>query len=291
MIWLVGNNGMLGTEVESLLRSDGAEYVASDREVDITQPGAISDFLARPRRGALLEWIVNCAAYTAVDRAEDEPEMAHALNAEGPLNLARAAAESGASLLHISTDYVFNGAKDGDYLEEDTPDPASEYGRSKLAGELAIRKTLDRHLILRTAWLYGRNGKNFVDTMLRLFHERAEVQVVSDQAGNPTYARDLARAIVAILSRGGNPFGTFHYSNEGRTSWFEFAKAIYQEALARGIANDGVRLVPIHTSEYPTKAQRPRNSCLAKEKIRRELGIAIRGWREALVDYLQEKAG
>jgi dTDP-4-dehydrorhamnose reductase len=291
MIWLVGNKGMLGTEVESLLKQDGAEYVATDREVDITHPGAVSESLLRLRGGARLEWIVNCAAYTAVDLAEDEPGAARALNAEGPLNLSRAAAEAGASLLHISTDYVFNGMKDGDYTEEDVPDPASAYGRSKLEGELAIRKTLDRHLIIRTAWLYGRNGKNFVDTMLKLFHERREVRVVRDQIGNPTYARDLARAIVAILRHSGNRCGTFHYTNEGRTSWFDFAKAIYQEALSRGIANDGVELVPIATTEYPTKAVRPRNSCLAKEKITREFGISIRGWREALIGYLQEKAG
>ena len=291
MIWLVGNRGMLGAEVDSLLREDKAEYVASDREVDITQPGAVSEFLLRPQGGARLEWIVNCAAYTAVDRAEDEPEMARALNAEGPLNLARAAAEAGASLLHISTDYVFNGMKDGDYTEEDAPDPASAYGRSKLEGEHAIRKTLDRHLIIRTAWLYGRNGKNFVDTMVGLFRERREVRVVCDQTGNPTYARDLARAIAAILRHSGNRYGTFHYTNEGRTSWFELAKAIYQEALSRGVAKAGVELVPIATTEYPTKAVRPRNSCLSKEKIKREFGISIRGWREALVDYLQEKAG
>jgi dTDP-4-dehydrorhamnose reductase len=156
MIWLVGNKGMLGTEVESLLKQDGAEYVATDREVDITHPGAVSESLLRLRGGARLEWIVNCAAYTAVDLAEDEPGAARALNAEGPLNLSRAAAEAGASLLHISTDYVFNGMKDGDYTEEDVPDPASAYGRSKLEGELAIRTTLDRHLIIRTAWLSTR---------------------------------------------------------------------------------------------------------------------------------------
>jgi dTDP-4-dehydrorhamnose reductase len=127
--------------------------------------------------------------------------------------------------------------------------------------------------------------------MLKLFHERREVRVVRDQIGNPTYARDLARAIVAILRHSGNRCGTFHYTNEGRTSWFDFAKAIYQEALSRGIANDGVELVPIATTEYPTKAVRPRNSCLAKEKITREFGISIRGWREALIGYLQEKAG
>jgi dTDP-4-dehydrorhamnose reductase len=291
MIWLVGNKGMLGTEVESLLRENGAQFAASDREVDVSQPGVVAEFLGSILRTARLTWIVNCAAYTAVDRAEDEPQIAHALNAVAPLNLSRAAAESGASLLHISTDYVFNGNKDGDYLEGDPTNPTSAYGRSKLEGELAIRGAVDRHVILRTAWLYGRNGKNFVDTMLNLFRERRDVRVVNDQTGNPTYARDLARAIIAILGHGGDHYGTFHFTNAGSATWFEFASAIYEEALSRGLSKQGIRLVPVATTDFPTKAVRPRNSCLSKEKIKREFDLSIRNWREALVAYLQEKAG
>jgi dTDP-4-dehydrorhamnose reductase len=287
MIWLVGNRGMLGTEVESILKDGGAPYIATDREVDITHPDAPMEFV-NARGPERLEWIINCAAYTAVDLAEDEPEKAFAVNAAGPLHLARATQASGAALLHISTDYVFNGEKVGEYTEEDPPNPLNTYGKSKLQGEQAVRSSLDRHLIIRTAWLYGTKGKNFVDTMLRLFRERREVRVVRDQTGNPTYARDLARVIVTLVSQSRPLYGTYHFTNDGRVSWFEFAVEIYREALARGIVDKGTELVPIAASEFPTRARRPRNSCLSKEKIQRELLVTTRGWRKALGDYLRE---
>jgi dTDP-4-dehydrorhamnose reductase len=290
MIWLVGNKGMLGTEVEALLRGGGIPHVATDRETDITDPRVPVAFL-KDRGLSGLEWIINCAGYTAVDQAEDERERAFALNAEGPRHLAEAARDTGARLLHVSTDYVFNGEKNGDYAEDDPPAPMSVYGKSKLEGEKAVRDTLDRHLILRTAWLYGRNGKNFVDTMLRLFHEKKPVRVVNDQWGNPTFARDLAEAIAAVVTRDKPRYGTFHFTNEGRTTWFDFALMIYDVALALGLAGPGVDVRPISTQEYPTKARRPKNSCLSKDRINRELDIFPRNWRDALKSYLGEKAG
>ncbi len=278
MIWLVGNRGMLGTEVHHRLQAAGLEHVATDLEVDIADRKTISTFA----ESLSLTWIVNCSAYTAVDRAEDEPEAAFRINAEGVRNLAILAREKGARLLHVSTDYVFDGSKEGAYLEEDPPNPLGVYGRSKFQGELYIRETIAEHVILRTAWLYGPGGSNFVRTMLRLFREREEVRVVADQWGSPTLAGDLADAIVQILQRETVPYGTYHYTNEGRTNWFEFASRILESARRHRLIDREVRILPIGTDEYPTKVRRPANSYLSKEKIKRDLAISIRSWQEAL---------
>jgi dTDP-4-dehydrorhamnose reductase len=290
MIWLVGNRGMLGSEVESILVEKGMSCIGTDREVDITRPDVISTFLSGQKLDRL-DWILNCAAYTAVDKAESEREQAFALNAEGPLRLAEAAKKTGAALLHISTDYVFDGGKDGDYVEEDAPNPMNAYGESKLQGEIAVRGALERHIIVRTAWLYGRRGRNFVDSMLRLFRERSEVRVVADQWGNPTNSSDLAAAITAFIQRKTRNYGTFHFTNEGRTNWHQFACAIYSAALSARMAEPGVDIIPISTAEYPTAARRPKNSCLSKKKIEKELSIRPRLWSEAMNDYIREKAG
>jgi dTDP-4-dehydrorhamnose reductase len=290
MIWLTGNKGMLGTEVETLLKESGMPFVGTDRMVDITKLDAISAFLdsLRPDRP---EWIVNCAAYTAVDLAEEEPDSAFAVNADGPRNLAHAARMAGAAIVHVSTDYVFNGRKEEDYDEGDTPDPINVYGKSKLQGEAAIREALPEHYIIRTAWLYGKNGKNFVDTMLQLFRARKSVRVVCDQFGNPTYAVDLARFIMTIISRGERRYGMYNFTNEGRTSWYDFAQAIRGEAAGSGMTSPDVEILPVSTEEYPTRARRPRSSCLSKGKARRELGVSARDWRGALRSYLSAKAG
>ena len=290
MIWLVGNRGMLGSEVESQAKQADLEYIATDREVDVTNPVAVSDFLSG-QKISRLDWILNCAAYTAVDKAESERDQAFSLNAEGPLRLAEAARTLGAVLLHVSTDYVFNGNKDGEYVEEDDTDPLSVYGESKLQGEKAVRGALESHIIVRTAWLYGLRGKNFVESMLKLFRERPEVRVVSDQWGNPTYAKDLASAILSFVRKKSRGFGTYHFTNEGRTNWHGFASRIYEESVRRGLAEPGVAIVPILASEYPAAARRPRYSCLSKAKIRQELSITPRHWSEALKDYMDERAG
>ena len=294
MIWLIGNKGMLGSEVEVLLRESEMQVACTDRDVDITNAEAIGRFL-ESLNPFPPQWIINCAAYTAVDRAEDESEFAFAVNAAGPLNLAYAARATGATLVHISTDYVFNGEKEQDYDEEDATDPINAYGKSKLQGEVSIRETLSRYYIIRTAWLYGKNGKNFVNTMLKLFQERRNVKVVCDQFGNPTYAADLARFVIAIISpRPAQNYGVYHYTNEGRTSWYDFAKSIHEETTALGKLNLEVEIAPVMTSEYPTRAKRPRSSCLSKEKAKRELEVSIRGWRDALRSYLKlqvESAG
>ena len=286
MIWLVGNRGMLGAEVQNRLQSLDLEYTATDLDVDIADGRALERF-ADPLD---LSWIVNCSAYTAVDRAEDEPDRAFRINTEGVRNLALAARRKKASLLHISTDYVFDGMKEGPYLEEDHPNPLGVYGRSKLQGELYIRENWGRHVILRTAWLYGPGGNNFVRTMLRLFREREEVRVVADQWGSPTLAGDLADAILHIITRDAVPYGTYHFINEGRTNWFEFAREIHDQAIRKGLMEKPVRIVPIQTGQYPTRARRPANSCLSKEKIKETFGIPVRPWREALADCIGQIA-
>jgi len=282
MIWLVGNRGMLGSEVHRRLQMCGLEHVATDLDVDITDRQALSAF-SDP---LALSWIVNCSAYTAVDLAEDEPEQAFRINAEGVRNLALTARLKKTRLLHISTDYVFDGRKEGPYLETDTPNPSGIYGRSKLQGEIYIRGNIDSHVILRPAWLYGPNGNNFVRTMLRLFRERDEVRVVADQWGSPTLAGDLAEAILQIIKRDTLEYGTFHFTNEGRTNWFEFASLILELAGKHHLLDREIRLLPITTEQYPTKALRPANSYLSKEKIRRVFGISIRPWQEALTEFI-----
>jgi len=285
-IWLIGNSGMLGTEVESVLRGNELDYRATDLEVDITDRRAVEQYALSEVKA--LDWIVNCAAYTAVDRAEDDSDTAFRVNADGVRNIVKVAARVDATLIHISTDYVFNGEKESAYAEDDAPDPQGVYGRSKLKGEERVRETLERHFIIRTSWLYGKQGKNFVATMLRLFDDRDTVKVVSDQWGSPTFARDLAQQIFRIVAEGRNEYGIYHFANEGRTNWYAFAREIYEQAHRRGLVNNEVEIMPIATEEYPTRAKRPRNSYLSKEKVKRVFGVKIRSWQEALQEYLDE---
>ncbi|MGD1151732.1 MAG: dTDP-4-dehydrorhamnose reductase [Syntrophales bacterium] len=286
MIWLVGNRGMLGTQMHRRLQARGLEHVATDLDVDIADRQALKTFADRLD----LSWIINCSGYTAVDRAEDEPDQAFRINGDGVRNLAFLAREKGARFLHISTDYVFDGRKEGAYLETDTPNPLGIYGRSKLQGELYIRENIDSHVILRTAWLYGPNGNNFVWTMLRLFQERNEVRVVADQWGSPTLAGDLADVILQIIARDTLQYGTFHFTNEGRTNWFEFATLILELARRYHLLDREVSLVSIRTEQYPTKALRPTNSYLSKEKIKEVFKIPIRPWQEALESFMRSLA-
>lgn len=224
MIWLIGNKGMLGTDVEILLKKEGMDYIASDQEIDITNVEELQKFAqSKP-----ITWIINCAAYTAVDKAEDEPELAFKINSDGPQNIAEIANQKSAKLIHISTDYVFDGIKEDAYTEADAPNPLGVYGASKLLGEENIQNNLNEYFILRTAWLYGKNGNNFVYTMLRLFKERDEISVVDDQYGSPTYVQDLAVAILAIIHFNSDAYGIYHFTNEGKITWYDFAREIHR---------------------------------------------------------------
>jgi len=221
-------------------------------------------------------YCINCAAYTAVDKAEDEPELCRQINRDGILNLSKLCAQAGVTLIHVSTDFVFSGQHFSPLTESDPTDPVNIYGASKLEGEQAITANLQQYFILRTSWLYSEYSNNFVKTMLRFGKERDELRVIWDQVGTPTYAIDLAAAILEIISLNSKEYGIYHYSNEGLTSWYDFAKAIFE------ISNISVRVVPVRTAEYITKAKRPAYSVMDKAKIKNKLGLAIPHWRESL---------
>jgi dTDP-4-dehydrorhamnose reductase len=282
MIWLVGNRGQLGADMEKLLRETNVPFVASDVEVDITDRSAVERFSSHKK----IEWIINCAAYTAVDRAEEESEKAFLINSDGAYNLAAAARDIGAGIVYISTDYVFDGDREGEYTEEDAPNPKSVYGKSKLEGEIRTGETNGTHYIIRTAWLYGGSKGNFVATMLSLFKKGGEVRVVSDQYGSPTWTKDLAAAVLRIVESGGGEYGVYHYTGEGRTSWYGFAREINEQGTALGLLDKKSAVVPITTADYPTVARRPHNSCLSKERIRKTFGVAIPRWEDSLKNFL-----
>jgi dTDP-4-dehydrorhamnose reductase len=289
MIWLIGNKGMLGYDVEVLLKKNNISYLASDKEVDIT------DYQALERYGEnkKIEWIINCAGYTKVDKAEEEIKQAFKVNKEGVRNIAKVALKRQAKLLHISTDYVFDG-EDGKkvgpfgYSEEDKTNPINVYGKSKLAGEKEIEGRLDKYFIVRTSWLYGLKGNNFVYSMLNLFKERELTKVVDDQIGSPTYTADLAKTILKIIEGNSSGYGTYHFTNEGVISWYKFARAIYNKSLKLGLVggNRRVKIISIKTGDYPTAAKRPKYSVLSKDKIKRDFNLTIRNWEKALEDFL-----
>lgn len=285
MIWLIGNKGMLGRELSALLEGRGVEHFGTDLDCDITDLAALREMGA----GRKASWIVNCSAYTAVDKAEDEEALARSVNALGAGNVAAIADELGARMIHISTDYVFAGDASAPYVEDDPIAPAGAYGRTKAEGEALVRAACAGHFILRTAWLYGRHGRNFVYTMLRLMNERDEVGIVADQRGSPTWARDLALAILRIVGSGSEAYGTYHYTDAGDISWFEFAAAIQRIGMETGLLGRAARLLPLTTAEYPTKARRPPYSVLSKDKIVRQLGVAIPEWEASLREFMLEE--
>lgn len=282
-ILLTGVNGQLGSELQGTLASLG-EVVAVGRDrLDLSQPETIPGVVEEIHP----DLIVNCAAYTAVDKAETEVELAHTVNAIAPGTLAKTAAKLEATLLHISTDYVFDGTQSRPYLETDTTNPIGEYGKSKFAGEMAILQTGFPHIILRTAWVYGVGGTgNFVKTMLRLGQERPELRVVADQVGTPSWTGDIAEAIAQIASQHQDLEGTYHFTNSGVASWYDFAVAIFEEAAALGFPLQVQRVYPITTAEYPTPAQRPAYSVLCGKKLEAILNEPAPHWRQGLRQML-----
>lgn len=230
-------------------------------------------------------YIINCAAYTAVDKAEDEFDLANRINAEGVSNIAELCKEFESTLIHISTDFVFAGNTAVPLIENDIAEPINVYGVTKLNGEKAVQEQLSNYFILRTSWLYSEYGNNFLKTMLRLGESNPELRIISDQYGTPTYAMDLANCILQIIDQESRSYGTYHYSNEGSGSWYDFSQAIF------GIKGDGiVRVLPIRTHEYPTKAVRPAFSVMDKSKIKKELNIEIPHWRDSLINCMNALA-
>ncbi|WP_114765999.1 dTDP-4-dehydrorhamnose reductase [Vibrio rhodolitus] len=282
-ILITGSNGQVGDCLTHKLSNKvGITVLALDREeLDITNRDSVVKLIGefQPRV------IINAAAYTAVDKAESDSDVCFAINRDGVKNLAIAAQKTGATLLHISTDYVFDGDKDGEYLENDSTNPQGVYGQSKFEGELAAQ-LCKKHIILRTAWVFGENGHNFVKTMLRLGTERDQLGVVSDQFGGPTYAGDIANALIHIaecIGRGeAIDYGTYHFSGLPHVSWYEFAKTIFGKAMEYNVLPQCPEVNAIPTSAYPTPAKRPANSKLDCGKIERTFGIKSSDWRSAL---------
>ena len=279
-ILITGCNGQLGNEIQLLEKENPQhQWFNTDvQELDITNVDAVRLFVQEHQ----IDGIVNCAAYTAVDKAEDNEELCTKLNAEAPAYLAKAIGDRGGWMIQISTDYVFDGSKHTPYVEDDDTCPNSVYGRTKLVGELNVQKLCECSMVIRTAWLYSTFGNNFVKTMIRLGKERPELGVIFDQIGTPTYARDLAIAIMTAIDKGIVP-GVYHFSNEGVISWYDFTKAIHRMA---GITSCHVR--PLHTAEYPTPANRPHYSVLDKTKIKQTYGFEIPYWDESLKDCIEK---
>ncbi|MEO0428000.1 MAG: dTDP-4-dehydrorhamnose reductase [Pseudomonadota bacterium] len=294
---VTGAAGQLGWETVRRAPEMGLSVSAvARRDLDITDRGAVRELVERLKPRVIL----NAAAYTAVDKAEEERDAAFAVNAEAPGHLAEVATETGAAIIHISTDYVFDGAKDGAWTEDDPVAPLGVYGESKLAGERAVAARCPRHATLRTAWVYGVEGKNFVRTMLRLGRDRDQLRVVADQVGSPTFAGDLAVCCLKLAQRlaevpeGGDAWGVFHAAGRGSTSWHGLAEAAFEHvgrhAGPRTGPNTGRRptVDAITTAEYPTPARRPANSVLDCARLARVHGLALRHWRVALAEMLDE---
>ena len=277
---MTGCNGQLGNEMQLLEKANPQHtYFNTDvAELDITNQAAIETFVAENA----IDGIVNCAAYTAVDKAEDNEELCQRLNAEAPAYLAHAMGKRGGWMIQISTDYVFDGTNHTPYTEDEDTCPNSVYGKTKLVGELNVQKLCERSMIIRTAWMYSTFGNNFVKTMIRLGKEKPELGVIFDQIGTPTYARDLARVIMTAINKGIVP-GIYHFSNEGVISWYDFTMAIHRLA---SITSCHVR--PLHTAEYPTPAARPHYSVLDKTKIKQTYGIEVPYWEESLKECIEK---
>ena len=287
-ILLTGVNGQVGHALQQNFAQHGTVVAALDRtQLDLTDTSAIR----RTVQEIQPDLIINPAAYTAVDKAESEPDLAYAINATAPQVLAEEAAKLNARLIHFSTDYVYAGNKPGVYVESDATQPLSVYGKSKLAGEEAIRATGIPHLIFRTSWVYGAYGKNFMKTILRLATEREELRIVADQFGAPTSSTSIAQAVLAIIDVWQHQTGTYHLVNFGETSWHGFAQAIV-EAYARSAILPPLKVSAQHihaitTQDYPTPAVRPANSRLNCEKLKQDFGVVLPDWQTALVAELQ----
>lgn len=274
-ILVTGANGQLGHCIKDLeSKYPDLNFRYTDyHDLDITNFEATNAFL---KKYGAIQYCINCAAYTDVDNAEEDQEKAFIINAIGPKHLALACKENNTTLIHISTDFVFDGNKTEPYTETDEPNPISVYGKTKLQGEVEIQNIVKEHFIIRTSWLYSEHGKNFMKTMLRLSETRDEISVVSDQIGTPTYAGDLAVVILKIVQTRSKAYGLYHYSNEGVASWYDFAKAIFEES------HKEIKVTPIKTEAYPTLARRPKYSVLSKEKVKNNFSVKNFCWKTSL---------
>ena len=280
---VTGATGQLGYEVVREFAQLGNEVFAPTRQqMNLENPGEVASAI----RSYEADWVINCAAYTQVDKAESEPGKAFTVNRDSPAALAKSVADYGGRLLQISTDFIFDGTKTAPYSEHDKANPLGVYGQSKLEGELAVLDALPGATVLRTAWVYGIHGNNFVKTMLRVAVAGKPLRVVNDQVGSPTWTTDIAAAILALVGKGET--GVFNYTSAGETSWHGFATAILEQAAALGFEIKTELVEPIPTSEYPTPAARPAYSVLDTDKIKNCLDLSIPQWRDSLKNMLKE---
>ncbi|MEG1144139.1 MAG: dTDP-4-dehydrorhamnose reductase [Clostridium sp.] len=277
-VLVTGAKGQLGTDVVNELNKRGIEAIGVDvQEMDITDASACRRVISEEKPDA----VIHCAAYTAVDAAEDNVELCHRINAEGTRNIAEVCRDLDIKMMYISTDYVFNGTGETPWQPDDRREPLNVYGQAKYEGELAIEELLQKYFIVRIAWVFGVNGKNFVKTMLRLGKENRAVSVVDDQIGSPTYTYDLARLLVDMIQS--EQYGRYHATNEGLCSWYEFAVEIFKQA---GMSE--VKVTPVDSSKFPSKAKRPSNSRISKDKLEENGFERLPSWQDALSRYLKE---
>ena len=311
MIWVIGSTGMLGAELCRLLQKNKIQYAGTSSDVDARDCKALKAFADKWERenyvsahkngeSGRIQWIVNCSAYTAVEKAESDKEAARALNVDAARNLARVAREIGAKLIHISTDYVFDGTAAAPYNESDPKRPLGVYGQTKSDGEDEIQKTMTQYFIIRTSWLYGYDRPNFVYTMAKLMNLKEEIKVVNDQRGSPTFTADLAEAILQIIknvqkagasifSKETVPYGIYHFTDTGDTTWFDFAVEIQRLLNKRKLLSNNCRVLPCTTAEFGAKVERPAYSVLSKEKICQALKIKIPKWQDSLERFIKDE--
>ncbi|MBU5455561.1 dTDP-4-dehydrorhamnose reductase [Caproiciproducens sp. MSJ-32] len=276
-ILVIGAKGQLGYDVVERLKELNIEHIGVDRDnFDLTDEKQTKEYIMNYKPDV----VIHCAAYTAVDKAEDERDLCYAVNVLGTKNIVEACKELDAKMVYISTDYVFDGEKEEPYEVTDTPNPVNYYGYTKYLGEEEVKKNLQKYFIVRISWVFGKNGNNFVKTMLRLGQEKKEIKVVCDQVGSPTYTFDLARLLCDMIQT--DKYGTYHATNEGYCSWYEFACEIFK------VAGIDVKVIPIKSEEYLTKARRPRNSRLSKSNIKNKINYLMPIWQNAVKNYLEE---
>ena len=288
-VLITGAQGQVGKELTQIANKKGFDVIAAGRaELDITQTQNIEDYITQCQP----DIVINAAAFTAVDKAESEQDLAFAINRDGAKNIAGACKKHNIPLLHISTDYVFDGTKSKPYSEDDSVSPLGVYGESKWQGEEAIRNNLSDYLILRVAWVFGAQGNNFVKTMLRLGNDKSELNVVADQFGGPSPAKDIALTLIDLVEQYQKnntlTWGTYHYCGKSKTTWYDFAKEIFNQAFILGLLDKEIKVNPITTAEYPTAAKRPGNSMLDCSKLKKTFGIEMPEWKEALKSVLME---
>lgn len=311
MIWVIGSTGMLGAELCRLLQKNKLQFVGTSSDVDARDFKALKAFadkretenyMTAHKKGeaSRIKWIVNCSAYTAVEKAETDKDAAKALNEDAPQNIARVAREIGAKLIHISTDYVFDGKGSVPYKESDEKCPLGVYGQTKSDGEDQIQKTMTQYFIIRTSWLYGFDRPNFVYTMAKLMNSKEQIKVVNDQRGSPTWTVDLAEAILQtiksvdkagtdIFSKESVPYGIYHFTDAGETTWFDFATEIQRLLKKRKLLSNDCKVLPCTTQEYGAKVERPAYSVLSKDKIAKALKIKIPKWQDSLEKFIKDE--